>query len=130
MLGCGDNYLTSIACNLPHFRKMSLQPYIDLATMEVLIHKEKFYELCDQHGIDHPATFVYKKGMGHDFTLPFSGPFVVKLAESATYWDHPSTPRRRPISLQTREEVDRVLDEIYEHGYEDSPHHSGLHPLG
>lgn len=43
----------------------------------------------DKYGIDHPATVVFHKGMGHDFTLPFSGPFVVKPAESATYWDHP-----------------------------------------
>ena len=120
VLGCGDNYLTSIACNLPYFPENVIAPYIDLATMEVLIHKEKFYELCDQYGLDHPATFVYKKGMGHDFTLPFSGPFVVKPAESATYWDHPFDTQKKAYVLQTREEVDRVLDEIYEHGYEDS----------
>ena len=120
VLGCGDNYLTSIACNLPYFPENVISPYIDLATMEVLIHKEKFYELCDQYGLDHPATFVYKKGMGHDFTLPFSGPFVVKPAESATYWDHPFDTQKKAYVLQTREEVDRVLDEIYEHGYEDS----------
>ena len=36
-----------------------------------LINKEQFYELCDQHGIDHPATFIYDRSMGHDFTLPF-----------------------------------------------------------
>ena len=120
VLGCGDNYLTSIACNLPNFPENVIAPYIDLATMEVLIHKEKFYELCDQYGIDHPATFVYKKGMGHDFELPFSGPFVVKPAESATYWDHPFDSQKKAYILQTREEVDKTLDEIYEHGYEDS----------
>ena len=101
LLGCGDNYLTSIACNLDAFPENVIAPYIDLATMEVLIHKEKFYELCDQYGIDHPATFVYKKGMGHDFTLPFSGPFVVKPAESATYWDHPFDTQKKACLLYT-----------------------------
>ena len=120
LLGCGDNYLTSIACNLPNFPENVIAPYVDLSLMETLIHKEKFYELCDKYGIDHPATFVYKKGMGHDFTLPFDGPFVVKPAESATYWDHPFDTQKKAYVLQTREEVDRVVDEIYEHGYEDS----------
>ena len=120
LLGCGDNYLTSIACNLPSFPENVIAPYVDLSLMETLIHKEKFYELCDKYGIDHPATFVYKKGMGHDFTLPFDGPFVVKPAESATYWDHPFDTQKKAYVLQTREEVDRVVDEIYEHGYEDS----------
>ena len=54
------------------------------------------------YGIDHPATFVYKKGMGHDFTLPFGGPFVVKPAESYTYWDHPFPTQKKAYILQTR----------------------------
>ncbi len=120
VLGCGDNYLTAIAENLPRFPANVVAPYIDLQLMETLIHKEKFYELCDRYGIDHPATFVYKKGMGHDFELPFPGPFVVKPAESATYWDHPFDTQKKAYVLQTRQEVDAVLDEIYEHGYEDS----------
>ena len=75
LLGCGDNYLTSIA---------------------------------------------YRKGMGHDFALPFSGPFVVKPAESATYWDHPFPTQKKAYILQTREEVDQVIDDIYNNGYADS----------
>ena len=120
VLGCGDNYLTSIAVNLPKFPENVVAPYIDLALMETLIHKERFYQLCDQYGIDHPATYVYHKGEGHDFTLPFSGPFVVKPAESATYWDHPFDTQKKAYVLQTREEVDQVIDDIYNHGYEDS----------
>ena len=120
VLGCGDNYLTSIAVNLPKFPENVVAPYIDLALMETLIHKERFYQLCDQYGIDHPATYVYHKGEGHDFQLPFSGPFVVKPAESATYWDHPFDTQKKAYVLQTREEVDQVIDDIYNHGYEDS----------
>lgn len=120
VLGCGDNYLTSIAGNLPNYPSNAIAPYVSLEQMERLIHKEQFYALCDQYGIDHPATFVYRKGMGHDFSLPFDGPFVVKPAESATYWDHPFDTQKKAYILQTRAEVDQVLDEIYEHGYQDS----------
>jgi len=120
VLGCGDNYLTSIAENIPNFPANVVAPYVPLPLMEQLIHKERFYELCDQYGIDHPATYVYHKGQGHDFTLPFSGPFVVKPAESATYWDHPFDTQKKAYVLQSREEVDAVIDDIYDHGYEDS----------
>ena len=120
VLGCGDNYLTAIAENLSKFPANVVAPYIGLNLMEKLIHKEHFYELCDQYGIDHPATYVYHKGQGHDFVLPFAGPFVVKPAESATYWDHPFDTQKKAYVLQTREEVDRVIDDIYDHGYEDS----------
>ncbi|BDF66192.1 D-aspartate ligase [Oscillospiraceae bacterium] len=120
LLGCGDNYLTSIAANLPNYPANVVAPYVSLEQMEGLIHKERFYALCDQYGIDHPRTFVYQKSMGHDFTLPFPGPFAVKPAESATYWDHPFDTQKKAYILQTREEVDAVIDDIYGHGYEDS----------
>ena len=120
LLGCGDNYLTAIAANLGKYPDNVVAPYVSLEQMEGLIHKERFYALCDQYGIDHPETFVYHKGMGHDFVLPFSGPFVVKPAESATYWDHPFDTQKKAYVLQSREEVDQVIDDIYGHGYEDS----------
>ena len=120
LLGCGDNYLTSIAANLSNYPANVVAPYVPLEQMEGLIHKERFYALCDQYGIDHPRTFVYQKSMGHDFTLPFPGPFAVKPAESATYWDHPFDTQKKAYILQTREEVDAVIDDIYGHGYEDS----------
>ena len=120
LLGCGDNYLTSIAANLPNYPANVVAPYVSLEQMEGLIHKERFYALCDRYGIDHPRTFVYQKSMGHDFTLPFPGPFAVKPAESATYWDHPFDTQKKAYILQTREEVDAVIDDIYGHGYEDS----------
>ena len=43
-----QDYLTAIAENLPRFPANVVAPYIDLQLMETLIHKEKFYELCDQ----------------------------------------------------------------------------------
>jgi len=120
LLGCGDNYLNAISANLGKYPPDVIAPYVPLEQLEGLIHKERFYQLCEKYGMDYPATFVYKKGMGHDFQLPFSGPFAVKPAESATYWDHPFEGQRKGYVLQTRAEVDAVLDQVYAAGYEDS----------
>ena len=120
VLGCGDNYLNAISANLPSYPENVIAPYVNLDMLETLIHKEKFYDLCDQYGIDHPATYVYHKGEGHGFTLPFEGPFVVKPAESDTYWKHPFPTQKKAYILQSREEVDQVIDQIYGAGYEDS----------
>jgi len=119
VLGCGDNYLTAIAENLPHFPGNAIAPYVDLEKMEGLIHKARFYELCARHDIGYPATFVYQKEMGHDFTLPFDAPYVVKPAESATYWDHPFSSQKKAYILHSRAEVEQVVDEIYANGYGD-----------
>lgn len=119
VLGCGDNYLTAIAENIPKFPENVIAPYVSLEEMEGLIHKGSFYDLCDQFDIPHPATFIYKKGMGHDFSLPFDAPYVVKPAESATYWDYPFPTQKKAYILQSRSEVDAVVDEIYANGYQD-----------
>ena len=118
VLGCGDNYLNAISANLPRYPENVIAPYVSLDMLETLIHKEKFYALCDRYGIDHPATVVYHKGMGHEFELPFDGPFVVKPAESDTYWKHPFPTQKKAYILQTREEVDTVIDQIYGAGYD------------
>ena len=120
VLGCGDNYLNAISANLPRFPGNVVAPYVPLDLLETLIHKERFYQLCEQYGIDYPDTVVYHKGMGHDFTLPFDGPFVVKPAESDTYWKHPFPTQKKAYILQTRAEVDAVIDQIYGAGYEDA----------
>ena len=120
LLGCGDNYLTAISTNLGKYPENVIAPYIPLEMMEQLIQKEKFYELCDKYDIDHPRTFIYKKGMPLDFELPFPGPFAVKPSESYTYWHHPFEGQEKAYILQTREEVNKVLTDVYAAGYEDS----------
>ena len=119
VLGCGDDYLTAIAANIGRYPENVIAPYISLELMTTLIHKARFYELCDKYGIDHPATFVHRRELGHDFTLPFAGPFALKPAESYTYWDHPFPGQKKAYILHTREEVDKALDEIYASGYAD-----------
>ena len=119
VLGCGDDYLTAIAANIGRYPENVIAPYISLELMTTLIHKARFYELCDKYGIDHPATFVHRRELGHDFTLPFAGPFALKPAESYTYWDHPFPGQKKAYSLHTREEVDKALDEIYASGSAD-----------
>ena len=120
LLGCGDDYLTAISANLDKYPDNVAAPYVPLEQMQTLIHKARFYELCEKYGIDYPKTVVYTKDMGHDFTLPFDGPFAVKPAESATYWDHPFDTQRKGYVAQTRAEVEQILDDVYAHGYEDA----------
>ena len=120
LLGCGDSYVQLAAHCKDQLPDNVAAPYIDGALLDTLINKEKFYQLCDRYGIDHPATVVYHKGMGHAFELPFDGPFVVKPAESDTYWKHPFPTQKKAYILQTREEVDTVIDQIYGAGYEDA----------
>ena len=119
LLGCGDNYVQMAA----HYRDLApsnvIAPYIDAGLLDKLINKEEFYKLCDQYGIDHPATFIYDKSMGHDFTLPWGPPYIAKPAESVTYWATGDHSLAKVYICQSWEELLESLDHVYAAGYAD-----------
>lgn len=117
VIGCGDNYVQLAADLRSQLPSNAIAPYISGALMEQLTDKEQFYALCDQHNIPRPATFVYEGHMGHDFSLPFSAPFVAKPADGVAYWQHEFQGIRKVYICQSREELETALDTIYAGGY-------------
>jgi len=120
VIGCGDSYVKLAAENKDKFPANCIAPYIPGDLLNTLINKEKFYELCDKYGIDHPKTFIYRPSMGHNFTLPFEAPYICKPANSVTYWEHPFDGNDKVFILKTKEELYKVLDKCYAAGYPDS----------
>ncbi len=118
LLGCGDNYVQMAA----HYRDLApsnvIAPYIDAGLLDKLINKEEFYKLCDQYSIDHPATFIYDKSMGHNFTLPWGPPYIAKPAESVTYWATGDDTLAKVYVCQSWEELLQSLDHVYAAGYQ------------
>ncbi|MBQ7605606.1 MAG: ATP-grasp domain-containing protein [Firmicutes bacterium] len=120
LIGCGDAYVERISANKGSYPENVIAPYIDLCQMSDLINKEKFYAMCEKVGVDYPDTFVHRKEMGHDFTLPFGGPFIIKPSSGIEYWKHPFPTQKKVYCVDTFEEVLSVLDDIYGAGYGDS----------
>ena len=120
LIGCGDAYVERISANKGAYPENVVAPYIDFDMMSELINKEKFYAMCEKVGVDYPDTFVHRKEMGHDFTLPFGGPFIIKPSSGIEYWKHPFPTQKKVYCVDTFEEVLSVLDDIYGAGYNDS----------
>ena len=118
LLGCGDNYVQMAAHARDALPPNVAAPYIDAGLLDRLINKEEFYALCDQYGIDHPATFIYDKSMGHSFTLPWGPPYIAKPAESVTYWATGDHSLAKVYICQSWEELLESLDHVYAAGYE------------
>lgn len=118
LIGCGDSYVFLISKHLKELRSNIIAPYIDAALMNSLQLKEKFYELCDKHGIDYPATFVYGREMGEDFSFDFPYPVIVKPSDGICYWAHPFDTQHKVYKAGSRAELLRILDDIYDAGYD------------
>ncbi len=119
-IGCGDSYVKLCAENKDKFPANVIAPYISGELMNTLINKEKFYALCDQYGLDHPATVIHRAEMGHDFELPFDPPYICKPSSGVEYWAHPFEGNDKVFILNTRTELESVLDKVYASGYSDS----------
>lgn len=117
VIGCGDSYVQLAAHFKDKLPENAVAPYIDGNLLDRLINKEQFYKLCDEFGIDHPATFIYDKSMGHQFTLPWGPPYIAKPADSVAYWAHDFQGIKKVYICQSREDLLSALDAIYAAGY-------------
>lgn len=120
LVGCGDSYVQMMSQNKENFPGNVIAPYIDIDMMNDLIHKEKFYQMCEKAGVDYPTTFVHRKEMGFDMDAPFEGPFIVKPSNGIEYWRHPYPTQKKVYKEDTWEEAVSVLQDIYNAGYGDS----------
>ncbi|MEG1746823.1 MAG: ATP-grasp domain-containing protein [Oscillospiraceae bacterium] len=120
VLGCGDSYVQLCAELQGQFPKNCIAPYISGELLNTLINKEDFYNLCDQYGIDHPATVIHRADMGHDFALPFDPPYICKPADGVCYWQHPFAGNDKVFILKDRKSLDETLDKVYASGYDKS----------
>ncbi|MGI5962307.1 MAG: ATP-grasp domain-containing protein [Lawsonibacter sp.] len=119
LLGCGDSYVQLCAHCKDILPANVIAPYIDGELLDTLINKEKFYQLCDRYHIDHPATFIYDKSMGHNFTLPWGPPYIAKPADSVAYWACGDHSLAKVYICQSWEELLQSLDHVYAAGYPD-----------
>ena len=119
LLGCGDSYVQLAARCRDSLPENVIAPYIDEPLLNSLINKETFYQLCDRHHIDHPATFIYDRSMGRDFTLPWGPPYIAKPADSVAYWGCGDHSLAKVYICQSWEELLQSLEHVYAAGYQD-----------
>ncbi len=119
LLGCGDNYVELIIKNKESLRENIIVPYIEEKLMQDLITKEKFYQMCDQHQIEYPKTFLYEEAMHDNFVLPFDFPVILKPSDGVKYWANGFLGQKKVYKLANYQDLKRVINEIYQAGYDD-----------
>lgn len=118
LVGCGDSYVALISKHKAELADNIIAPYIDFDLMNSLQQKETFYKLCEKHGVDYPGTFIHSKEMGMDFQLDFPYPVILKPSDGIQYWEHPFATQNKVYTIHDRQELEKVLNDIYGAGYE------------
>ena len=119
LFGCSDGYAAQISRNKEKLNENIVFPYTDYEQMKYLQYKDKFYALCDKHGIDYPDTIVYDPSMGYDFEMNYKFPVILKPTESTHYWEHPYPEQKKVFIVNSREELNEAIRLTYAAGYPD-----------
>ena len=119
LIGCGDNYVEQIIKNRAQLSRNIIAPYVDEELMDNLLTKLKFYQMCDQYGINYPGTFIYDKSMKDDFTMSFGFPVILKPSNGIKYWEHDFETQKKVYKIGDIVELKKVIHQIYEAGYDD-----------
>ena len=120
VLGAGDNYINMITKMRQELAQNIIAPFISHELMDNLQRKDYFYELCEDVGVDYPDTVVVTEEMGLDFEVPFSYPVILKSSESIHYWDYPFPEQEKVYTMDNREELNAMIQNIYNAGYTES----------
>jgi len=119
-IGCGDNYVKCLAANKESFRDNVIAPYADYDFLESLMDKERFYELCEKHGIDYPKTYICTKDNKDILDVPFEAPYILKPANQVQYYIHKFEGQKKVFKLDTKEELIETVKKTYDAGYTDN----------
>lgn len=116
VLGCTDDYVSLIVRCKDKLDPAYIAPYTTRELIDDITLKEHFYAYCDKYDIPHPKTFIHEKGMSID-DLGFDYPIIIKPSSSVLYWKHEFAGMKKVYRAKTKEEAQKILDEIYASGY-------------
>lgn len=120
LIGCGDGYTELIVKHKKELEDVFICPYIDEDLWQKLSSKESFYQVCDQHQLPYPATRIITKEMhlNKQVEQPFDYPVALKPSNSVEWLAVHFDGRKKAFRIQSREELDYVLQQAYQNGYQ------------
>lgn len=118
VMGCTDDYVALIITNKDRLDPAYIAPYTTKELIDEITLKEHFYEYCEKYGIPYPKTRVVAKGESID-DLGFDYPIIVKPSSSVLYWKHEFEGMKKVYRAKSKDEAQKIIDDIYASGYPD-----------
>ncbi len=113
VVACSDYYAGMMSRFAPAFGDLVANRFISPELLETLDTKDKFYALCEKHGLDYPKTVVAEPGERESAVekMDFTFPIVVKPENSNAYeYLHCSFEGKKKVFFfDTKEEYLKVI---------------------
>ncbi len=122
VISCSDYYTSLVSENYDSFKGLIANKFVNKAILQTLDTKDKFYELCEKHGVDYPQTVVVDKEQREIAIndLPFSFPIVVKPENSnaTDYLECNFEGKKKVFFFDSKQQYLDMIKQMNRSGYE------------
>ncbi len=119
LFGCSEDYVDIIIKNKKKLSKFYIIPMIDETTLNKVVQKEGFYEICEKVKINYPKTIVVSSDTYKNVKVPFTFPVVGKVSNKASYQRVDFAGKMKVFIIKDMEELTDILNKLYSSGYDD-----------
>ena len=117
LIASNENYAELAIRNRAELEPHYVLPFISEELMDQVVYKERFYEMCEEHGLDYPDTVIFNKGMDPEMDFPFGFPVVVKPSDSMTYFNAQFEGKKKAYVLHDKAAFMDTIRKIYSSSY-------------
>ncbi|MBY7141522.1 carboxylate--amine ligase [Virgibacillus sp. NKC19-3] len=119
LVGTNDVYIRLMIENEAQLKEHFVFDLIDESLMNQLQNKSNFYKLCREYGIDTPTTHFYDCKHPKPFEEEMMYPVIIKPSNGIAYYNHSFDGQQKVYRVESKEEVQQVIDKITASGYQD-----------
>lgn len=117
LTSCSDGYTALIAKHKKALEEDFVFNYIDYDLQQKLENKIDFYAICEEYGLDYPATKIISKETKDNLDLGFTFPVGLKANDSIEFVHMHFEGKKKFYKIDDAAELKRVVNLIYDAGY-------------
>lgn len=119
LFGCSEDYVDIIISNKEELEKCYIIPTVNYDTLNKIVQKEGFYEICEKVKINYPKTVTVNKENYDSISIPFKYPIVAKASNKAKYQRIDFDGKMKVFIFETYEEYLQNIKAAYNANYDD-----------
>lgn len=118
LVPCHDVYVRLVVENADELKKYYTFNTPNEKIMDSFLVKEKFYETYKNSTLDFPQTYFYDVTKTLNIPENFKYPLILKPGDGLLYYRHHFENQAKVYRLNTKEELEEVVNQIKKSGYD------------